>query len=78
MVGTHQFFLRFDKTENSSEDTEAKKQELNRLRGFLKGIEAKLNNQKFVNNAPVQVVEREKKKMEDTKEKIALLEQALK
>lgn len=77
MVSTHQFFLRFDKTAHSSEDTEAKKQELLRLRGFLKGIEAKLNNQKFVNNAPAQVVDREKKKMEDTKEKIALLEQAL-
>jgi len=41
--------------------------EINRLEGFLKSVEGKLNNDGFVNNAPEDVVERERDKREDTK-----------
>jgi len=40
--------------------------EIQRLEGFLKGIEKKLSNSKFVDNAPQDVVERERKKQSDT------------
>jgi len=46
--------------------------------GFLKSIQSKLNNKKFVENAPEIVVENEKKKEEDTKTKIKMLELKLK
>jgi valyl-tRNA synthetase len=40
--------------------------EINRLEGFLKSVNGKLNNKGFVNNAPDDVVERERQKKEDT------------
>ncbi len=46
--------------------------------GFLKSIQLKLNNKKFIENAPASVVENEKKKEEDTKTKIKMLELKLK
>ena len=52
--------------------------ELNRLRGFLKGVEKKLGNERFVSNAPAAVVELEKKKQADATAKIASLESMLK
>jgi valyl-tRNA synthetase len=39
--------------------------EINRLEGSLKGIEKKLSNDKFINNAPADVVEKEKIKQRD-------------
>ena len=38
---------------------------LNELEGHLQGIEKKLSNDNFVNRAPENVVEHEKKKMQD-------------
>ncbi|PWN06431.1 valine--tRNA ligase [Rhodohalobacter mucosus] len=40
--------------------------EIERLEGFLKGIEKKLSNEQFVNNAPEAVVEKERMKKSDT------------
>ena len=47
-------------------------------KGFLKSIQSKLNNKKFMDNAPKIVVENEKKKEEDTRAKIKILEIKLK
>ena len=47
-------------------------------KGFLKSIQSKLNNKKFMDNAPEIVIENEKKKEEDTKAKIKMLEIKLK
>ncbi len=52
--------------------------EIERLEGFLKSIEGKLNNEKFVQNAPEDVVEREKKKKSDTEKNLEKLKQNLK
>ncbi|THH41776.1 valine--tRNA ligase [Neolewinella litorea] len=52
-------------------------EELNRLRGFLKGVEKKLSNERFVANAPAEVVELERKKQADARAKIASLEKML-
>ncbi|MCH8171163.1 MAG: class I tRNA ligase family protein, partial [Bacteroidetes bacterium] len=41
------------------------KKEITRLEGSLMGIEKKLSNEKFVNNAPSDVVEKERQKKED-------------
>ena len=46
--------------------------------GFLKSIQSKLNNKKFIENAPKTVIENEMKKEEDTKAKIKMLELKLK
>ena len=46
-------------------------------RGFLASVEKKLNNERFVANAPAAVVEGERKKKADAESKIATMEQAL-
>ncbi len=51
--------------------------ELTYTRGFLKSVAKKLSNERFVNNAPEQVVAMEKKKALDAEEKIETLEKSL-
>lgn len=51
--------------------------ELKHLEGFLAGIQKKLSNERFVNNAPQQVVELERKKEADSIEKIAALKETI-
>ena len=40
------------------------------MQGFLKSVLAKLNNERFVDNAPAKVVEAERKKQADAESKI--------
>ncbi len=62
-------------------DTEAEKakveEELEYTKGFLKSVQKKLGNERFVNNAPEQVVNSEKKKLADAEGKIKILEEKL-
>ncbi len=53
------------------------RKEIERLRGFLKSIEKKLTNDKFVQNAPDAVVEKERQKQSDTKASLGKLEAQL-
>ncbi|MBP9792786.1 MAG: valine--tRNA ligase [Flavobacterium sp.] len=52
-------------------------EELNYTKGFLKSVQGKLSNEKFVNGAPEQVLANERKKEADALAKIATLEQSL-
>ncbi len=52
--------------------------ELDHLNKFLISIKKKLNNSKFVSNAPVKVIDMERKKENDTIEKIKIFENRLK
>ncbi len=62
-------------------DLEAEKtklnEELNYLKGFLKSVEKKLANEKFVNGAPEKVVANEHKKQADALAKIKTIEESL-
>jgi len=51
--------------------------EIDRLEGFLKSIEGKLNNDGFVNNAPEDVVQKERDKKEDTETNLEKLREIL-
>ena len=51
--------------------------EITRLEGSLSGIEKKLSNEKFVNNAPEEVVEKEKAKQRDWQENLGKLKEIL-
>jgi valyl-tRNA synthetase len=51
--------------------------EITRLEGSLSGIEKKLSNEKFVNNAPAEVVEKEKAKKRDWQENLGKLKEIL-
>jgi valyl-tRNA synthetase len=52
-------------------------EELNYTKGFLKSVQGKLSNEKFVNGAPEQVILNERKKEADALAKIATIEQSL-
>ncbi len=52
-------------------------EELKYTQGFLKSVQGKLSNEKFVNGAPAQVLENERKKEADALAKIATIEQSL-
>ena len=52
-------------------------EELNYTKGFLKSVEAKLSNEKFVAGAPEKVLEMEHKKQADSLAKIATIEQSI-
>ena len=54
------------------------KKELDHLNKFLISIKKKLDNNKFVSNAPEKVIDMERKKENDTMEKIKILENRLK
>ena len=52
-------------------------EELIYTKGFLKSVEAKLSNEKFVAGAPEKVLEMERKKQTDSLAKIATIEQSI-
>ena len=51
--------------------------ELKRAEGFLFGIQKKLSNERFVSNAPAQVIALERKKASDTEAKIETIKSSL-
>lgn len=51
--------------------------EINYQRGFLNAVNSKLSNERFINSAPPQVIEMEKKKKADAEAKIKALEKSL-
>ncbi len=52
-------------------------EELNYIKGFLKSVQVKLSNEKFVANAKPQIIENERKKEADALSKIETIEQSL-
>jgi valyl-tRNA synthetase len=78
MVKTTEFHIPLgEKIDIESERTKIKT-DLNYYKGFLESIMKKLNNDRFVKNAPPSVIELERKKKSDTESKIKSLEEALK
>lgn len=77
MVGTIEFNVPLSSNIDTEAEIERLQKELDHLRGFKTGIEKKLSNQRFVESAPVAVVERERKKLSDATSKIANIEVTL-
>ena len=77
LVGTTQYALYLGDVVDLEAEKEAARAELDHLRKFLKGIQGKLANERFVSGAPEAVVAMERKKEADTLAKIAALEAKL-
>jgi valyl-tRNA synthetase len=77
LIGNDTGYLVLNETIDLAEERAKMEAELNRLRGFLKGVEKKLSNERFVANAPDAVVALERKKQADATAKIASLEKML-
>jgi len=78
LVKSTEFFIPLDGFVNPEEEIKKITEELNYTKGFLQSVQKKLSNERFVNGAPAQVVEVERKKQADSEAKIKVLEERLK
>ena len=76
-VKSNEYFIPIVGAIDVEAEVEKLKQELTYAQGFLKSVQAKLSNDKFVNSAPPKVIEMERKKEADALAKIATIEQSL-
>lgn len=77
LVQSNEYFIPFGDAIDVSAEKEKMEEELNYTKGFLKSVQGKLSNEKFVNGAPEQVLANERKKEADALQKIAVLEEKL-
>ncbi len=77
LSGKDKFFIELDQQIDVEEERERLQKELDYYQGFIKSVEKKLNNERFVNNAPAPVVEKERQKLADGESKVKSLEEAL-
>ncbi len=76
-VNQLEFFIPIDTAIDPEEERKKLTEELKYAKGFLQSVEKKLSNDRFVSNAPEQVIAMERKKAADAQEKITLLEKSL-
>ncbi len=76
-VKSNEYFIPITGTIDVAAEINKLTEELNYTKGFLKSVEAKLSNEKFVNGAPEKVLEIERKKQADALAKIATIEQSI-
>ncbi|MBQ8463729.1 MAG: valine--tRNA ligase [Prevotella sp.] len=77
MVGTDEFAVPLGDLIDVEAEIEKMEAQLKHLEGFLTGVQKKLSNERFVQNAPEQVVALERKKQADAEEKIASLKESI-
>ena len=77
MVRTTEYYIPVESLLDTEEEVKKLEEELEYTRGFLQSVMKKLNNERFVQNAPANVVDLEKKKKEDAEQKIKTLEERI-
>ena len=77
IVDNNEYYVPFDEEIDVEAEKEKLKKELDYTKGFLGSIDKKLSNERFVQNAPEQVVASERKKQKDALEKIKIIEEKL-
>jgi valyl-tRNA synthetase len=76
-VKSNEYFIPLDGNVDLEAELEKLQKELDYTNGFLKSVNGKLMNEKFVKGAPEQVVINEKKKQSDALQKIEILEKQI-
>ena len=77
MIGTTEYAVQLGSLIDTEAEIQKMEAELKHLQGFLIGVQKKLSNERFVQNAPAQVVELERKKQSDAETKIAALTESI-
>jgi valyl-tRNA synthetase len=77
MVGAQEFSIPTTGSIDVAKEREALLKDIAYQKGFMASVEKKLSNDKFVNNAPANVIELELKKRDDAASKIRALEESL-
>ncbi len=78
MIRTTEFYIPLGKKIDAENEMLKIRADMDYYRGFLETVMQKLNNERFVQNAPSKVLELERKKKSDTESKIRSLEEYLK
>ena len=78
IVGTTEFAIPMDAFINVDEEIKKLEADLAHQQGFLRGVQAKLANERFVQNAKPEIVELERKKEHDALARIEAIENQLK
>jgi valyl-tRNA synthetase len=78
VIRTTEFYIPLEGTIDKEAEISKLEAELRYTRGFLSGVAKKLSNERFVNNAPEQVVAKERKKQSDAESRIKVLEEQIK
>ena len=77
MAGTEKIYVHYHAEVDVEAERAKLQDELNYARGFVQSIAKKLGNERFVNNAPAAVVDKERKKLADGEAKVKALEESL-
>jgi len=77
IVKSTEFYIPLEGAVDIKAEIEKLETELKYARGFLASVEKKLSNERFVSNAPEQVIEKEKQKKADAESKIRVIEEQL-
>jgi valyl-tRNA synthetase len=77
LVGAIEFTIPLEGKVDAAKERETILKDLEYQRGFMASVDKKLSNEKFVNSAPPQVLEMERKKKADAESKIKALEESL-
>ena len=73
MVGSNEYFIPLSGSVDIDAELDKLQKELDYTEGFLKIVKGKLSNEKFIQNAPQQLVNNEKNKLADAESKIKIL-----
>jgi valyl-tRNA synthetase len=77
LVGTTEYAVPLEDKIDVEEEIKKMQDEIAYLKGFLKSVEAKLSNERFVANAKPEIVENERKKQADAESKMKSLEDSI-
>ena len=77
VVNGDKYFVETGVEMNLEEEVEKLKKELDYIEGFIRSVNIKLSNEKFVNNAPQAVLDAERKKLFDSETRKKALEENL-
>ena len=77
LIGTTEYAIPMGNLMNVDEEIKKMQDEINYLEGFLQSVIKKLGNERFVQNAKPEVVENERKKLDDAESKIASLKESI-
>ena len=78
VLGADKYFFQLDHDQVAKVDVDALQKERDYILGFIRIIAGKLANERFVANAPADVIDRERKKLQDGQSRLAVLEETLK
>lgn len=77
IIKSTEFYVLLEGKVDAAKEREALQKDLAYQKGFLASVNKKLENEKFVNGAPPQVLENERRKKADAEAKIKALEESL-